>query len=77
MQSASGRVFLKVQKEVGNICGTEPQKHKAEWREYLRAYREAHGRPPAYLTETMGCQMNERDSETISGLLCEMGCVPA
>lgn len=26
-----------------------------------------------YMTETMGCQMNERDSETIGGLLTEMG----
>lgn len=26
-----------------------------------------------YITETMGCQMNERDSETIGGLLSEMG----
>ena len=48
-----------------------------QWKEYLREYREAHGRPPAYLTETMGCQMNERDSETIAGLLCEMGFAPA
>ncbi|MDR2089758.1 MAG: tRNA (N6-isopentenyl adenosine(37)-C2)-methylthiotransferase MiaB [Clostridiales Family XIII bacterium] len=48
-----------------------------QWKEYLNAYREAHGRPPAYLTETMGCQMNERDSETIAGLLCDLGCAPA
>jgi tRNA-2-methylthio-N6-dimethylallyladenosine synthase len=48
-----------------------------QWKEYLREYREAHGGPPAYRTETMGCQMNERDSETIAGLLCEMGCAPA
>ena len=26
-----------------------------------------------YITETMGCQMNERDSETIGGFLSEMG----
>ena len=48
-----------------------------QWNEYLREYRETHGRPPAYRTETMGCQMNERDSETIAGLLCEMGFAPA
>jgi tRNA-2-methylthio-N6-dimethylallyladenosine synthase len=48
-----------------------------QWNAYLNEYRETHGHPPAYLTETMGCQMNERDSETIAGLLCEMGCAPA
>jgi tRNA-2-methylthio-N6-dimethylallyladenosine synthase len=52
-------------------------KRKDLWKEYLREYRETHGRPPAYLTETMGCQMNGRDSETIAGLLCEMGFSPA
>ncbi|MDR1573453.1 MAG: tRNA (N6-isopentenyl adenosine(37)-C2)-methylthiotransferase MiaB [Clostridiales Family XIII bacterium] len=46
------------------------------WKNYLNEYREAHGCAPAYITETMGCQMNERDSETIAGLLCEMGYAP-
>ncbi|MDR1246339.1 MAG: tRNA (N6-isopentenyl adenosine(37)-C2)-methylthiotransferase MiaB [Clostridiales Family XIII bacterium] len=36
-------------------------------------YRERRGGAPAYLTETLGCQMNERDSETIAGLLSGMG----
>ncbi|MDR2133118.1 MAG: tRNA (N6-isopentenyl adenosine(37)-C2)-methylthiotransferase MiaB [Clostridiales Family XIII bacterium] len=43
----------------------------------MNAHREAYGRPPAYVTETLGCQMNERDSETIAGLLCDMGYAPA
>jgi tRNA-2-methylthio-N6-dimethylallyladenosine synthase len=47
------------------------------WKNYVDEYREAHGRAPAYITETLGCQMNERDSETIAGLLCEMGYAPA
>jgi tRNA-2-methylthio-N6-dimethylallyladenosine synthase len=48
-----------------------------QWEDYLDEYRERHGSAPAYLTETLGCQMNERDSETIAGLLCGMGYAPA
>jgi tRNA-2-methylthio-N6-dimethylallyladenosine synthase len=44
-----------------------------QWKDYLKGYLAAHGRGPSYLTETLGCQMNERDSETIAGLLCGMG----
>ena len=36
-------------------------------------YDRVHGRAKAYYIETYGCQMNVRDSETIAGLLQEMG----
>ena len=36
-------------------------------------YDRAHGRKKTYYIETYGCQMNVRDSETIAGLLQEMG----
>jgi tRNA-2-methylthio-N6-dimethylallyladenosine synthase len=48
-----------------------------KWDVYLKEYAAPQGRAPAFRTETMGCQMNERDSETIAGLLEEMGYVPA
>ena len=34
------------------------------------------GRPQSFHIVTMGCQMNERDSETIAGMLTEMGLCP-
>ncbi len=36
-------------------------------------YDRVHGRAKSYYIETYGCQMNVRDSETIAGLLQEMG----
>ncbi|MDR1572644.1 MAG: tRNA (N6-isopentenyl adenosine(37)-C2)-methylthiotransferase MiaB [Clostridiales Family XIII bacterium] len=47
------------------------------WRAYMEEYAETHGAPPSYFVLTMGCQMNERDSETIAGLLSGMGYAPA
>ena len=40
-------------------------------------YDRVHGRAKAFYIETYGCQMNVRDSETIAGLLQEMGYRPA
>ena len=40
-------------------------------------YDRVHGRAKSYYIETYGCQMNVRDSETIAGLLQEMGYRPA
>jgi tRNA-2-methylthio-N6-dimethylallyladenosine synthase len=48
-----------------------------KWTQYINDCRERGGGAPRFLTETMGCQMNERDSETIAGILSEMGCAPA
>ena len=42
-------------------------------REYMRLVREMDVRPQKYHIVTLGCQMNERDSETIAGMLAEMG----
>ena len=42
-------------------------------REYMRLVREIDRRPQSYHIVSMGCQMNARDSETIAGMLEEMG----
>ena len=42
-------------------------------REYMRLVREIERRPRSYHIVSMGCQMNARDSETIAGMLEEMG----
>ena len=42
-------------------------------REYMRLVREIDRRPRSYHIVSMGCQMNARDSETIAGMLEEMG----
>ena len=47
------------------------QKEAIRW---IRTYQAA---PRTYCIITYGCQMNERDSETISGMLTEMGMKPA
>ena len=46
-------------------------------REYMRLVREMARRPEKYHIVTLGCQMNERDSETIAGMLTGMGMEPA
>ena len=42
-------------------------------REYMRLVEAMPGRPETYHIVSMGCQMNERDSETIAGMFEEMG----
>ena len=42
-------------------------------REYMRLVRDMSDRPKRYPIVSMGCQMNERDSESIAGMLSEMG----
>lgn len=42
-------------------------------RDYARRVRNLYDRPQTYHIVTMGCQMNERDSETAAGMLEEMG----
>ncbi len=46
-------------------------------RAYIGAVRDALRRPLGYHIVTLGCQMNVHDSETIAGMLDEMGMVPA
>ena len=47
-----------------------------KWTIYLKEYLKLHETPPGFYIKTMGCQMNERDSETMAGLLNEMGFAP-
>ena len=49
-----------------------PEEMRAQ-REYMRLVREIPERPQSYHIVSMGCQMNARDSETIAGMLEEMG----
>ena len=42
-------------------------------REYMALVRSMERRPQTYHIVSMGCQMNERDSESIAGMLNEMG----
>ncbi len=49
-----------------------PEEMQAQ-REYMRLVREIEHRPQSYHIVSMGCQMNARDSETIAGMLEEMG----
>ena len=42
-------------------------------REFMRLVKAMDARPQSYHIVSMGCQMNERDSESIAGMLNEMG----
>ena len=44
---------------------------------YISAIRDALNREMRYCIVTLGCQMNAHDSETIAGMLDEMGMTPA
>ena len=46
---------------------------RAQQRAYMQRVRELYTRPATYHIVTMGCQMNERDSETVAGMLESMG----
>ena len=48
----------------------------ARQQEYAARVRSLARRPQTFHIVTMGCQMNERDSETIAGMLSEMGLRP-
>ena len=45
-------------------------------RERMREIAQMPGRPRTYCIVTYGCQMNEHDSETLAGMLREMGMEP-
>ena len=51
------------------------QEEMLRQREFMRAVREIENRPHSYHIVSMGCQMNARDSESIAGMLEEMGMV--
>ena len=42
-------------------------------REFMSLVKALNNRPSRYHIVSMGCQMNERDSESIAGMLNEMG----
>jgi len=44
-------------------------------REFMQLVKALKVRPASYHIVSMGCQMNERDSESIAGMLEEMGMV--
>ena len=48
----------------------------ARQRDFAERVRALPERPRSFHIVTMGCQMNERDSETIAGMLVEMGLRP-
>ena len=50
-----------------------PESEILRQQEYMKLVRAMERRPQTYHIVSMGCQMNERDSETIAGMLNEMG----
>ena len=50
-----------------------PESEILRQQEYMKLVRTMERRPQTYHIVSMGCQMNERDSETIAGMLNEMG----
>ncbi|MBQ8507026.1 MAG: tRNA (N6-isopentenyl adenosine(37)-C2)-methylthiotransferase MiaB [Clostridia bacterium] len=50
-----------------------PQEEMIRQREFMHAVWEMKKRPQSYHIVSMGCQMNARDSESIAGMLEEMG----
>ena len=50
-----------------------PESEILRQREYMKLVKAIDARPQTYHIVSMGCQMNERDSETIAGMLEEMG----
>lgn len=51
------------------------QQEMQRQREFMRLVRETDRRPRSYHIVSMGCQMNARDSESIAGMLEEMGMI--
>ena len=65
----SDRVTVKVTAE--EIA--KQYKYIDEVRDYIQKLIKQTGKPMLYYIETFGCQMNENDSERLSGMLSEMG----
>ncbi|MCR4707561.1 MAG: tRNA (N6-isopentenyl adenosine(37)-C2)-methylthiotransferase MiaB, partial [Clostridiales bacterium] len=53
-----------------------PREHEEQER-FMDAFAALPGRPALYCVVTYGCQMNERDSETIAGMFDRMGMRPS
>lgn len=56
----------------------EPERqyyYMAKLREWVKAFKKENGRLPKSCVVNMGCQMNARDSEKLSGILVEIGYV--
>jgi len=54
-----------------------PESEMQRQREYMQFVKAMEMRPQTYHIVSMGCQMNERDSESVAGMLREMGMTPA
>ena len=50
-----------------------PESEMLRQREFMRLVEKLEQRPRSYHIVSMGCQMNERDSESIAGMLEQMG----
>ena len=50
-----------------------PESEMLKQREYMKLVKAIAERPQTYHIVSMGCQMNERDSESIAGMLEQMG----
>ncbi|MBE5773013.1 MAG: tRNA (N6-isopentenyl adenosine(37)-C2)-methylthiotransferase MiaB [Clostridiales bacterium] len=50
-----------------------PESEMLRQREFMKLVEKIEERPQTYYIVSMGCQMNERDSESIAGMLNEMG----
>lgn len=48
--------------------------YMAKCREWVEAFKQKNGRLPEACVTTFGCQMNEKQSEVVAGILDEIGC---
>ena len=54
-----------------------PEEEIAQQKEWMREFAALENRPYTYCVVTYGCQMNAHDSETLEGMLAQMGMTPA
>ena len=54
-----------------------PEEEIAQQKEWMREFAALENRPHTYCVVTYGCQMNAHDSETLEGMLAQMGMTPA
>lgn len=71
------RFKIKTSKSMANVMGVENAPEFSDWVEQVRnlntAYTLETGKTKKFKLDVFGCQMNERDSETIAGMLTDMG----